>query len=74
LLQVGLGARGLYGLPRRFPLVYETYKGWESSAQGTALGTRPSAPSLKGWESARLSQPVRLRVAAMPRSQGGALG
>ncbi len=29
MLQVGLGARGLYGLPRRFPLVYETYKGWD---------------------------------------------
>jgi hypothetical protein len=53
-------------------------KGWESSAQGTVLGTGPRhrflTTSPKGWES--LSQPFGLesRNRMAFATQGGALG
>jgi len=52
-------------------------KGWESSAQGTALGMRPTQPdksSPKGWE--RLSQPFGLEpmVGGPTPAQSVALG
>jgi hypothetical protein len=54
-----------------------TPKGWESSAQGNALGDLgpvPNDPSPKGWES--LSQPFGLGSLepAGQVTQGGALG
>jgi len=48
-------------------------KGWESSARGTAPGTQAEGSSLKGWDSARLSQPFRL-PGVSPSSRGGAPG
>jgi hypothetical protein len=53
-----------------------TPKGWDTIAQGNALGTRShiNHPQPKGLGQATMSQPFRLPLVVGPSSQGVALG